>query len=528
MSANQIETSTSSQAHLEPARKAQHARSPESSYGQILRSSAVIGGASLVTTLIAAIRAKATAVILGPAGFGLMGLYSSIIDFVLAVTSLGIASAGVRQIAESVATGDTARVARTVTVLRRTAAGLGIISVVLLVAFARPISALTFGNTDHTLAVALLGLAVAFRLVSASQGALIQGMRRIRDLAAQGMLGALLGALITILLVYLFREQGVAPSLAASAGLGVLASWWYARRVRIPPPMMTRSEASEEALSLLRLGLAFMVSGLFVMGASYGVRTIVLRMEGLGAAGYYSAAWTLGGLYIGVILQAMGADFYPRLVGVVDDSSECNRLVNEQALVSVLLAGPGVIGTIIFAPVIVTLFYSSEFVESVETLRWMCLGVAIRTLAWPLGFIIIAKNRKLLFMLAEAGWAVANIALTWIWVEAYGLVGAGFAFLGSYIFYFLLLYPIVKQLNGFALSRQTITTAVAMLVPTSAAMASTHVLSPVAAIAIGTLLLIGLIAYSIRTLVNLVPWSNIPTRVRSMLVLLRLGPPERG
>ena len=156
----------------------------------------------------------------------------------------------------------------------------------------------------------------------------------------------------------------MAPSLVAGAAMGLVVSWWYARRVKIPLPAMTRGEVTEEAKSLLKLGFAFMLSGLLMMGASYGVRAIILRMDGLDAAGFYSAAWTLGGLYVGIILQAMGADFYPRLVGVADDNRECNRLVNEQTLVSLLLAGPGVIGTIIFAPLIITLFYSPEFVRS--------------------------------------------------------------------------------------------------------------------------------------------------------------------
>ena len=52
--------------------------------------------------------------------------------------------------------------------------------------------------------------------------------------------------------------------------------------------------------------------------------------------------------------------------------------MNEQTLVSLLLAGPGVIATIIFAPLIITLFYSPEFYEAVEVLRWICLGVAMR------------------------------------------------------------------------------------------------------------------------------------------------------
>ena len=277
----------------------------------------------MLTIGFGVIRTKAMAVMLGPAGFGLMGLYSSIIDLGLAAASMGIGNAGVRQIAESVASGDEARIARTVVALRRTAVVLGILSVAVLIAFSRPVSALTFGHEDHAGTVAVLALAVFFRLLTAGQGALIQGMRRIHDLAVMGVLGALLGTTISIALVYVFREQAVAPSLVAGAAVGLAVSWWYARRVKIPLPAMTAGEVTDEAKSLLKLGFAFMLSGLLVMGAAYGTRAIVLRMEGLEATGFYSAAWTLGGLYVGIILQAMGADFYPRLVAVADNNPEC-------------------------------------------------------------------------------------------------------------------------------------------------------------------------------------------------------------
>ena len=81
--------------------------------------------------------------------------------------------------------------------------------------------------------------------------------------------------------------------------------------------MPTIAQVAQEFASLLKLGLAFLASGLLLMGAAYVVRAIVLHDLGLEAAGIYQAAWTLGGLYIGFILQALGADFYPRLVGAI-------------------------------------------------------------------------------------------------------------------------------------------------------------------------------------------------------------------
>jgi PST family polysaccharide transporter len=311
------------------------------------------------------VRTKAMALLLGPAGVGLIGLYGSIADLAQNVASLGTSSSGVRQIAEAVGSGDTERITRTVSVLRWTSLVLGLLGALALAGLAGPIAGLTFGTGEHTAEVALLSIVVAFGLVSAGQRALIQGLRRISDLAMLGILGSFFGTVVSVPTVYLLGESGVVPSLIGVAAMAIVTSWWYSRKLRIPTPRMTVSELVGETGGLLKLGLAFMASGLMTMGTAYVVRIIVLRMVSFEAAGLYQAAWTLGGLYVGFILQAMGADFYPRLTAAARNNSECNRLVNEQAHVSMLLAGPGVIATLTFASLDIALLYSSEFVGAV-------------------------------------------------------------------------------------------------------------------------------------------------------------------
>jgi hypothetical protein len=57
------------------------------------------------------------------------------------------------------------------------------------------------------------------------------------------------------------------------------------------------------------------------MGASYIIRVFVIRKVGFGAAGLYQSAWTLGGMYVGVILGSMGTDFYPCLTPAIQDNN---------------------------------------------------------------------------------------------------------------------------------------------------------------------------------------------------------------
>src|SRR5688572_22995417 len=125
-------------------------------YGQILKSSALIGGSSVVNVVASIVRAKAMALLMGPAGVGLVGLYGSILDLNHSISGMGLNSSGVRQIAEAVGSGETQRVAETAAVLRRASIVLGVLGAALLVVFCRPISVWTFGTPEFAGPVALL------------------------------------------------------------------------------------------------------------------------------------------------------------------------------------------------------------------------------------------------------------------------------------------------------------------------------------------------------------------------------------
>lgn len=483
-------------------------------YAEILKSTVLIGGSSALNLTIGIVRTKAMAVLLGPAGFGLMGVYSSIADLARSLAQMGIASSGVRQIAESAGSGDIDRIARTVLVLRRTAIVLGLIGALILLVFARQISRITFGTDAHADAVALLSIVVFLRLVGDGQGTLIQGMRRVSDLAKMGVLGALFGTLVSIPIVYFMRQDGVVPSLVAVTAVSTVISWWYARKVQVAPCRMAGAEVRHEAASLLKLGLAFMASGLLTLGAAYVVRLIVLRQAGLQAAGFYHAAWTLGGMYVGFVLQAMGADFYPRLVGVIEDNTETNRLVNEQAQVSLLLAAPGVIATLTFASLVVALLYSREFAASVDVLRWICLGMALRVITWPMGYIIVAKNRRALFFGAELAWTVVNVGLSWLCVSTLGLVGAGIAFFGSYVFHGVMVYAIVRRLSGFRWHPTNQTAGLLFVLSIGLVFCAFQVLPAVWAIGFGALATVASGVWSARALLLLLPAEQLPSPLR--------------
>jgi O-antigen/teichoic acid export membrane protein len=424
----------------------------QNSYRQIFKSTALIGGSQVINILLGIVRTKILAILLGPSGVGIIGLYSSITGLVGTLADMGIGSSGVRQIAEAIGTGDQERIARTAITLRRVAFILGTVGAIALVACALPLSLMTFGDSSHAWALAFLSVTIFFGAVSGGQAALIQGMRRVSHLAALSVLGSLFATLFSIPFVFFFEQRGIVPFLIATSAASIGTSWWFARKINVLRIVVTWKDILWEARGLLNLGIAFMAANVVTAGTMYAVRIMVVRNFGLDAAGLFQAAATLSTLYIGVIITAMGADFYPRLTAVASDNIAINRLVNEQTEVGLLLALPGIVFTLAFAPLILQIFYSVQFLSADDVLRWYILGIFLRVICWPLGFIILAKGKGALFFWTEMIANGLQLGLAWWGMLFFGLAGTGIAFFIMYVLYTTMMIVVTRRLSGFAWS----------------------------------------------------------------------------
>lgn len=489
----------------------------ESRYGEILKSTSLIGASSVINIAMSIVRLKVLAMFLGPAGIGLFGIYNVIADLTANVVGLGVQSSGVRQVAMAASTGEPERIARIAKVLILTSLALGTLGALLLVALAGPISGLAFGNEARASAVMLLGLAVLLRILAGAPTAIIQGNRKIGDLARMTVAGAVLNTAAAIPLIYLFGEAGVVPSLIAVALTSWMAAHWYCRKINLPKVGLSLRQFNTETGTLLKLGLAFMASGVLTAGSAFLIRILVVQQDGVEAAGYYQAAWALGGIYVGFILQAMGTDFYPRLSAVSADNGACNRMVNEQTRISILLAGPGLLATLALSPLVMALFYSTEFADAVPLLRWFCLGMLLRVVAWPMGFIVLAKGRQQLFFWTEVAASCVHVGLAWLLLGVLGLAGAGIAFAGLYVWHGLLIYFLVRRVSGFGWSRDNLALGAMFVALTGLVLLAVEILPfwPGLAVALAGAAFGSW--FSLAQLIRLVPQQWLPLPLRPLL-----------
>ena len=406
----------------------------------------------MANQLIALVRTKAVAVLLGPAGMGLVGLYVSATGFMGTIASLGINQSGVRAVAEAAGEGDVQKISQVAKTLRRACWITGIFGWLLTVAVAYPLSNWTFQSPNHAAVLAILGCTVLFSTVSGGETALINGVRRVGDLARTQVYSAVFSTIIAVSIYAVWREEGIVPVIIVTGLIQVGVTYFFARKIDLVPVDQSWAATAKGVRNLVSLGLAFMYTGLLLNFVGLGTRTLVVREQGLEANGLYQAAWMISGMLATFVLAAMGRDFYPRLTAAHADPKRVNKLVNEQIEVGILLGIPGLVATVAFAPLLMEILYSSKFAPSAQLLPYFAAGVFVRLVSWPLGFILLAKGESFKYSAVATVFQFSQLALTFFLLPAYGLIGVAIAFVISELIQLILYYASGRYLVGLSLS----------------------------------------------------------------------------
>jgi O-antigen/teichoic acid export membrane protein len=422
------------------------------SHREVFRSSAIIGGSSAVNVIVSIVKVKVLAVLLGPAGIGLMGLYLNIMNLAATLASCGIGSSGVRQVAAA------ADDAATLSIVRRALwlgnLVLGAAGMAALWLLREPVAQWVFGESVHTTEVGWLGVGVLLTLIAGSQTALLQGLRRVRDLAWVSILSAVVAAVAGILAVYFFGEEGVLWFVLTAPAVNFFVASYYAARLPRPVTAHDHVVIQQQWRAMLKLGIPLMSASLVTLITQLLVRSMVLRDFGLEASGYLQAAWIISVTYVAFLLNAMAMDYYPRLTKAIGDHKDAERLVNEQAEMALLLGGPALIAMLTLAPWVIELLYSQGFGPAAELLRWHALGDILKLASVPVVFIFLATGHGGIALGIQCLWSATYLGALSLGLPDFGLIMAGAGYSMAYLAYFAVVALVANKVIGFTLTQR--------------------------------------------------------------------------
>lgn len=399
--------------------------------------------------LISLVRVKVLAILLGPAGVGLMGLLINVMTTATQLMGLGIESSGTKQVGESVGRQDVKRLDTVRRALLWGTIALGVLGGGVVFLLKGVIAEKVFDDPELATVIGWLSLGVTLSIAAGSQSALITGMRQIGAVAKIQVSAGLLSTVVGLTFVWLMGLNGLIFHVLAAPVASFLIGHVYVAKL----PGITTGPSSFQAIArewkgLAGLGFSMMISALVTSVSILAVRSLVQREAGAEELGYFQAAWGLSMMYLGFVLAVLGTDFYPKLAGIYHDKVQANNFINEQTEIALLMSAPFMFVLMGFLPWIVPLLYSSEFGPAIDILRWMILADVIKIITFPLRFIIIVAGRGRLFIMTELISAVVFVFFVWLLLPEFGAEAVGLAYLARYLIYFLVLYCLAKILSG--------------------------------------------------------------------------------
>ena len=428
----------------------------KSSYRSIFKATSLFGGVQVYQILIQIIKSKFVAVLLGPAGVGIMGLYQSGLQLIQQLSSMGLSQSAVRDVSEASGSNDMQRIAKTVTVVRKLVWVTGILGLVLVACFSPLLSKTSFGNYDYTIPFIILSVTLLLDQLSAGQKVILQGMRRLKDLAKCSAFGVTFGLITSVPLYYWLGIEGIVPTLILNSLCSLLLSWFYSRKIKVEKVNVTPKQTLEQGKLMLVMGVSMSISGILSTIVAYAIRGYIQANGGVEQVGLYQAGFVIMTTYVGMITNALATDYYPRLAAINKDNEKCRVAVSQQGEIAVMIMAPMLTICLVFMPFVLKILYSDSFLAANDYISWACLGMMLRLASWVLAFIFVAKAESKLYMINELSANLYYLVFSLIGYKTLGLTGLGMAFALEYIVYFIQCYLITRKRYNFNFSNSFI------------------------------------------------------------------------
>ncbi len=421
------------------------------SYAHILKYAGVFGGVQGLNILIGLVRNKLVALLLGPSGMGLASIFNSTVKLISDSTNMGVSMTATREIAEAFASEDTGRIANGISTVRSWSFLTALFGLLVCFAMSPLLDSWTFNWGDHTLHYMLLSPVVALTAITGGELSILKGTRRLRQLALVSVYGVIGSVLTTIPLYYIWGETAIVPSLIVVAVIQMCLTIRVSYQ-HYPLRLSFSHRALKSGSTMVRLGMAFMLAGVFGSASEFVIRLLINTQGSLELVGLYNVGYMMAMVYAGMIFSAMETDYFPRLSSFPEVGTEFCLTVNRQMEVMLLLAAPMLTSLIVLAPVLLPLLFSAKFMPVLPMLKLLLLAMYFRALILPMEYINLARGKSKWYMLLEVAYDVMITLGVAVGFTTHGLVGAGVAWLTVMIINAIYISVFCRWVYSFKLS----------------------------------------------------------------------------
>ena len=166
------------------------------------------------------------------------------------------------------------------------------------------------------------------------------------------------------------------------------------------------------------------------------IRTLLVEHSGVELASYWEGYSRLSLFMSGLAISSISLYYLPKLVEA-NTGQEMLKVVLWGVKFLFAVAFPAMLLIFLFGSDVISLLYTTNFLEAIFLLKWELLGTFLKLLSFTVSFIMVAKKLTTVFVLSELISGLVFFGLSVFLVELYGVVGASMAFVGTYFLYLL-------------------------------------------------------------------------------------------
>ena len=437
-------------------------KSEASSFLNIFKSTALFAFVQVFRSIVGIVKNKIIAVLLGAEGIGIIGVYDSIILFIQTFAGLGLRQSAVKDIAE--VNEKSSAFSRTISIVNKVVLFTAVIGGVITVVFSSFIGNWILGDGDHFYLFLLLAIVVFFNIINEGKLTVLKGMRRLRLLAYANIIGVLVAFITAVPFYYFFKEKGIIPVFLISAGVGMLISNWFVKKISYERIKLTIKEVFKEATPMMRMGIVLMFVTFLDTIVSLIIISYVRYEGGFIEVGLFNAGKVIISSYFGVLITALTTDYYPRISEINNNNAQLEIELNKQSLMSIVLLAPLFVFFLFLLPFFIEILYTKEFLPAVDYIKFGIYGTLITICSNQVDLILVAKQKVKVFTTISIVYRILQLLLSIYFYDLFGITGLGITIILTGIFHMLAMSITVKILYNIRFSKKFLKIALIVLI----------------------------------------------------------------
>ncbi len=419
------------------------------SYSSIIKSISLITSVQILVIIFSVIKSKLAAILIGPIGFGIIGLLSSSSNLISNFTGFGLNRSAVKSIASTDIFLEPSKINKTVTILRILVLFTGIVGAVSMYLFAPYLSIKIFDNKAFVNTFKFISITLFINQINECQIAILRGTSSLNYIAKSNILSSFFGLVFSIPLYYFFGQNGIVPAIIITSITSLFISNYFTRKLKIKNIYVSFNEFKTISNEMISIGTSLTISSAFILIATFLINIYIRSIGGVEDVGFYNAGFTIINSYFGIIFISLTSDYYPKLAKIANNKFKAIKLINEQSEITLMIIAPMLLFFLVFSNLILRFMYSSDFLIIEDMLKWAILGIFFKASSWSLGVIYISKGDIKFIILTELVSNTILLIFSILSYQYYGLEGLGFSYFFSFISTYLLTFFIVTRVYKF-------------------------------------------------------------------------------